>query len=255
MTTSKTIILGVLALQGAFQEHIEYFNKILETNQDEYNEYNIEITEIRTKDDLERCDSLVIPGGESTTMSWIAIRTHLLEPLYDFVSSGKPLWGTCAGLIFLAKELKNGKMHQKILGALNIQVTRNAFGRQLDSFSTHLDFSSFIPNCTDFQTVFIRAPVVTKILSVSDSDTSKQEEAKRSLSPPEIIRSLNTYNNTAPVEVLYSLKNVDHHNHDLIVAVRQGNVLGTSFHPELADDYRFHKWFLDEFVLKNVATT
>lgn len=252
MTTSKSIILGVLALQGAFQEHIEYFNKILETCPDEYNEFNIEVKEIRTKEDLEQCDSLVIPGGESTTMSWIAIRTNLLEPLYDFVSSGKPLWGTCAGLIFLAKQLKNGKVNQKILGALNIQVTRNAFGRQLDSFSTKLDFSSFIPGCCDFQTVFIRAPVVTQVLS--EPDLLPEIEEKRSLSPPEIINSLNSYNNPAPVEVLYKLKNVDHHNHDLIVAVRQGNVLGTSFHPELADDYRFHKWFLDEFVLKATAT-
>ncbi|EMG46671.1 SNO3 Probable pyridoxal 5'-phosphate synthase subunit SNO3 [Candida maltosa Xu316] len=242
MTTTKPVVVGVLALQGAFREHIAYFNHILASNPSEYSEYDFKIIEVRTKEQLDTCDSLVIPGGESSSISYIAERTNFLQSLYDFVSDeSKSVWGTCAGLIFLSKHLINGIEQQKTLGALNIEVSRNAFGRQIDSFEQNLDFSSFIPGCTDFPTVFIRAPVVTKILTAKD-------ELKEG-----VLKSPNSYENKAPVEVLYSLKNYDGKDNELIVAVQQGHVLGTSFHPELADDYRFHKWFLDEFVIKRLS--
>lgn len=241
MTIHRSVTIGVLALQGAFREHIAYFKHLIESNPDEYAVYDFDIKEVRTKEDLVLCDSLVIPGGESSSISYIAERTELLPHLYKFVSDeSKSVWGTCAGLIFLSKQLINGIENQRVLGALDIEVSRNAFGRQIDSFEQSLDFSSFIPGCTDFPTVFIRAPVVTKILNQKDS----LKEG--------VIRSNNSYQNQAPVKVLYSLKNYDGKDHELIVAVQQGHILGTSFHPELAEDYRFHKWFLDEFVIKKL---
>lgn len=164
----------------------------------------------------------------------IAERTDMLEPLYAYVRSDKPIWGTCAGLIFLSKEIINGRPGQHILGGMSIQVKRNAFGRQLDSFNTPLDFSSFIPGCTNFPTTFIRAPVITKIL-IEDSPSGDLN----------IIRSKNDYVNTHPVEILHKLEN------GFLVAVKQGNKLGTSFHPELSDDISFHKWFLHHFIIGN----
>ncbi|EGW34887.1 uncharacterized protein SPAPADRAFT_58017 [Spathaspora passalidarum NRRL Y-27907] len=245
MTTSKSVVIGVLALQGAFREHIAYFNELIQQNPNDYADYEFNIIEVKTKEDLSQCDSLVIPGGESTSISYIAERTHLLPHLYEFIADeSKSVWGTCAGMIFLSRQLLNGKLNQKILGGLNVEVSRNAFGRQLNSFEQPLDFSSFIPGCTNFPTVFIRAPVVTRILS---NPVHSQEEDHHKQG---VIMTENPYVNNASVEVLYSLKNYDSQDHDLIVAVKQGHILGISFHPELAGDYSFHKWFIDEFVLK-----
>lgn len=229
MSVTKKVV-GVLALQGAFTEHIQHFQKATEKN---YSKHQFIFLEVRTEEELAQCDALVIPGGESTSMSLIAESTGLLEPLQEFVRN-KPVWGTCAGLIFISRRVENGKLGQKILGAMDIQVKRNAFGRQLDSFVIDLDFSAFIPDVTKFPTVFIRAPVVTSVSlqkepCINDADS--------------IIVSSNNYVNTAPVEVLHKLAN------GLVVAVRQGNKLGTSFHPELSDDHSFHKWFIDEFVI------
>ncbi|KAI5960304.1 SNO1 [Candida pseudojiufengensis] len=237
MTVTRNIVIGVLSLQGAFLEHSIYLKKAIANNENKYLNYSFEVIEVRTKDQLEKCDSLVIPGGESSAMSYIAERTELLPSLYKFVADeSKSIWGTCAGLIFLSKEIINGLENQRCLGGLDIQVNRNAFGRQIDSFEKKLDFSEFIPDCKDFPTVFIRAPVVTKILNETTDDK-------------QLIKSENNYQNPAPVEVLYKLHNY-HGDNELIVAVRQGRILGTSFHPELSDDYRFHQWFIDEFVLK-----
>lgn len=241
MTIPKPVTLGVLALQGAFREHINYFKSVIEQDEEKYSNYSINIIAVRTKEDLDKCDSLVIPGGESSSMSYIAERTNLLPHLCKFVSNeSKSIWGTCAGLIFLAKEVENAVENQTCLGGLDIQVSRNAFGRQVDSFEQKLDFSGFIPGCDSFPTVFIRAPVVTRILP---------NRAESGSSPNKIVRSKSNYHNKAPVEVLYKLHNYDGKENELIVAVRQGRILGTSFHPELSDDNRFHQWFIDEFVL------
>lgn len=230
MTVDKPIIVGVLALQGAFIEHINHFEKC-KTHFDEC----FEFIQVRTPQELATCDALVIPGGESTSISLIAERTGMLDPLYDYVKSDKPIWGTCAGLIFLSEQIINGRPGQHILGGMSIQVKRNAFGRQLDSFNTPLDFSSFIPNCTNFPTTFIRAPVITKILT--DEETTSEED--------NIIHTKNDFHNPHPVEILHKLDN------GFLVAVKQGNKLGTSFHPELSDDISFHKWFLHHFIIGN----
>lgn len=232
MTVSNLKTIGVLALQGAFIEHIQHLANAV--SNPEYSGYDFSFPEIKTSEALSKCDALIIPGGESTSISLIAERTGMLEPLMEFVKQNKPIWGTCAGLIFLSKQIVNGKRGQKLLGAIDIQVTRNAFGRQLDSFVADLDFSSFIKGLDKFQTVFIRAPVISHILS--KNETSECEN---------VINSENDYQNDNPIEILYKLEESG-----LIVAVKQGNKLGTSFHPELSSDCRFHKWFIDEFVLK-----
>ncbi|CAK9438591.1 uncharacterized protein LODBEIA_P28150 [Lodderomyces beijingensis] len=240
MTTKKRITIGVLALQGAFREHITYFTEVLSRNEEKYLDFAITIIAVRAAEELQKTDALVIPGGESSSISYIAERTHLLPHLYEYVADeSKAIWGTCAGLIFLSSQIRNGIEDQKCLGGLSVEAIRNAFGRQLDSFIETLDFSNFIPGCDNFPTVFIRAPVVSKVLTTETENN-----------PAKVIRSENKYRNQSKVQILHSLDNFDGKNNDLIVAVRQGRILGTSFHPELADDCRFHEWFIDEFVVK-----
>lgn len=232
MISRATLTIGVLALQGAFAEHLDHLSSAAAEL-----EAKIIVIPVRTAQELDSCNALVIPGGESTSISLIAERTGLLPLLMEFVSSERPVWGTCAGLIFLAKEVVNGKPNQQILGGIDIQVHRNAFGRQLQSFEAPLDFSLFIKDGKDFPTVFIRAPVISKLLQgKEDSETQSQEL---------IIKSKNNYANEASLEVLHQLDS------GFIVAVRQGSKLGTSFHPELVTDTRFHKWFIQEFVLNS----
>ena len=162
MTITKKVTVGVLALQGAFIEHIKHFEGATKNG---YSDFEFDFIEVRTEEQLNRCHGLVIPGGESTAISLIAQRTDLLGPLMHYVKSERPIWGTCAGLIFLSTQVENGKPGQQLLGGMNIQVKRNAFGRQLQSFQSDLDFSSFVPLVSDFPTIFIRAPVITSVLS------------------------------------------------------------------------------------------
>lgn len=183
--------IGVLALQGAFIEHA----KILR-------ELGADVVEVRLPEHLYDLDGLIIPGGESTTIGKLATEYGLIEPLRQFAAT-KPTWGTCAGLIFLAKDI--GIDRQPVLGVMDIQVNRNAFGRQVDSFEVDLPVS--VLGDVPFRALFIRAPV---ILSVQPN-----------------------------VEVLAQLAD------GRIVAARQGHLLGTAFHPELTGDVRFHRYFLD----------
>ncbi len=185
--------IGVLALQGAFIEHENVLARL-----------GVQPVEVRLPEHLEGLDGLIIPGGESTTMGLLAQKWGLLEPLRAFARSGRPIWGTCAGMILLAKEVVDGVPGQPILGLMDITVRRNAFGRQVDSFETDLE----IPALGDppFHAVFIRAPVIERV---------------------------------APgVEVLASLED------GTAVAVQQGRLLATAFHPELTGDVRFHRYFL-----------
>ncbi|SCV01529.1 LAME_0G16820g1_1 [Lachancea meyersii CBS 8951] len=212
-------VVGVLALQGAFKEHAELVEACVRENQ-----YPLTVCEVKTAEQLASCDALIIPGGESTAMSLIAQRCGLFEPLQQFVKDPtKAIWGTCAGLIFLAREITSDAKLVTPLGVLDVAVQRNAFGRQSHSFVAQCDFSPFMtPNPSisatgPFPTVFIRAPVIDRVL------------------------------NPESVQILYEIDSPAGHN--LVVAVRQNNILGTSFHPELADDNRFHDWFLREFVL------
>lgn len=218
---SETRCIGVLALQGAFIEHVHHLQRCI----DKFSDYDkaIRVTTVRTAQELWQCDGLVIPGGESTAMSLIAQRTNLYDDLYRFVHDpNKCIWGTCAGLIFISDNLVTQGNLINTLKLLHVTVKRNAFGRQAQSFIQRCDFSNFIDNCNDFPATFIRAPVIDEILDPEN------------------------------VEVLYRLDKPDFPQDGLIVAVKQNdNILATSFHPELAeDDLRFHDYFIREFILK-----
>jgi 5'-phosphate synthase pdxT subunit len=141
--------IGVLALQGAFREHIEALHKL-----------GVEAVEVRLPEQLEGLDGLIIPGGESTAIGKLAVKYGLQEAIQRYAQQGNPVYGTCAGMILLSKDVGRD---QPLLGVMDVKVERNAFGRQLDSFETDLD----IPALGDepFPAVFIRAP---KIESVSD---------------------------------------------------------------------------------------
>lgn len=189
--------IGVLALQGAFIEHIKMLQSL-----------GVEAVEVRLPEQLNDLAGLIIPGGESTTIGKLARRFGLMEPLRDFAAA-KPVWGTCAGMIFLAKEIDNGSAgrDQPLLGVMDIAVARNAFGRQVDSFETGLDVSVFSNgDKRPFPAVFIRAP---KLVA--------------------------TRGNTKVISTLAD---------GTAVAAQQGHWLVTSFHPELTGDSRFHEYFL-----------
>ena len=189
--------IGVLALQGAFIEHIKMLQSL-----------GVDAVEVRLPEQLDALDGLIIPGGESTTIGKLARRFGLMEPLADFAQE-KPIWGTCAGMIFLAKEITNGTAgrDQPLLGMMDIEVARNAFGRQIDSFETDLDVSVFSNgDKRPFPAVFIRAPK----LVAAKKDT----------------------------EVIAALPD------GTAVAAQQGRWLVTSFHPELTGDSRFHEYFV-----------
>lgn len=249
MTAQANYVIGVLALQGAFREHVDHLEQAVQ--KPDLLVHLFLFVEVRTPEQLDQCSALVIPGGESTSMSIIAERTRMLEPLLKFVRE-KPVWGTCAGLIMLAAEIQNARPLQKALGEMSISVARNAFGRQLELFEKPCDFSDFAPGLTSFRTIFIRAPVVSAILTtdgrilvgpkkVHQLNVCSSQESATTSSYNLVVLAKCT--NTAPVKVLHALEN------GLVVAVRQGNKLGTSFHPELASDCSFHHWFVKEFVV------
>ncbi len=141
--------VGVLALQGAFAAHARLLDGL-----------GVSTLEVRTADQLSTVDALVLPGGESTTMSLLLERARMLEPLRERMAAGLPAFGTCAGLILLASEIRDGRPDQHCLGALDLTVTRNAYGRQIDSFETDLDVAGLDD---PFHAVFIRAPVVERV--------------------------------------------------------------------------------------------
>ena len=182
-------VVGVLALQGAFAEHIVLLERAGALG-----------VEVRKPDQLESVAGLIIPGGESTTMGLIAQRWGMVEPLREWVRSGRPTWGTCAGLILLADRAEGQKQGgQTLIGGLDVTVNRNYFGRQVDSFQVWLD----APLLGDgpAEAVFIRAPAITEI--------------------------------GPGVEVLASLPGEP----PVVVAVRQGPIMATAFHPELTAEH------------------
>ena len=188
--------VGVLALQGDFREHGQVLNRL-----------GCEAIEIRTPEDLDLVDALVIPGGESTTIGRLATIYGLIDPLRMSIESGMPTLGTCAGLIFLAAATTGPEQPQ--LGVLDVVVERNAFGRQVDSFETDLEIAG---EEEPIHGVFIRAPVIVKV--------------------------------GGSVEVLATVE-PDGSGDPRPVFVRQGNVLATSFHPELTRDTRVHRMLLE----------
>ncbi|KAK4561350.1 Senecionine N-oxygenase [Recurvomyces mirabilis] len=208
----------------------------------------IHISEVRTSYQLSQCAALVLPGGESTSISLIAARTGLLDPLRDFVKvKHRPVWGTCAGLILLAEEAVSASQGKdegrgrgtELIGGLDVRVQRNYFGRQVESFEAELDLGSFLGRGEgSFHSVFIRAPVVEKVLVASKSETSVSQEVEILGRLPGRAKALRDKTVTAE----------DLGEEGDIVAVKQGNVFGTAFHPELTGDGRVHLWWLNEVV-------
>jgi len=192
--------IGVLALQGDVREHCAHLEQC-----------GVGVTTVKSADDMAKIDGLVIPGGESTTMSILAVKNNLLEPLREFRAT-HPVYGSCAGLIMLAETVTDGRSDQQTLGGLHITAQRNAFGRQIDSFEIDLDIP--VLGEVPFHAVFIRAPLVTEI----SSDVA-------------VLASIPAHASATGQEQ--------------IVAVRQGNLLATSFHPEITPDLRFHKYFAE----------
>lgn len=186
--------IGVLALQGDFREHIATLNAC-----------GADAVEVRSITELEKCNGLVIPGGESTVIEKLATNYGLFDPIRNKIQNGFPVFGTCAGLIMLADEIVDGIPGQRGFGGIDICVRRNAFGNQLDSFETDLDFAG-LPG-GKVHAAFIRAPIVERV-------------AKE-------------------VEILSKLGD------GRIVAVKSKNAMGISFHPEVTGEKRIHEMFLD----------
>ncbi|KHN98937.1 pyridoxine [Metarhizium album ARSEF 1941] len=221
------ITIGVLALQGGFVEHINLVRRAAEQLK-----IHVDAIEVRTAQELARCDGLIIPGGESTTISFVAAQSRLLEPLRHYVKvQKKPVWGTCAGLILLSDEANATKKGgQELVGGLGVRVHRNHFGRQIESFQSDLELPFLGEGAAPFPGVFIRAPVVEEILKGSGPGEDVQVLAK-------LPGRLNK------IKAGVSQANTKDDSGD-IIAVKQSNVLGTSFHPELTNDVRIHAWWL-----------
>lgn len=187
--------IGVLGLQGDYLEHLHALRRL-----------GVEAVDVRLPQHLEGIEGLIIPGGESTTIGALAERYGLLEPLRRMATAGRPIWGTCAGMIFLAKDVGRP---QPTLGLMDIRVRRNAFGRQIDSFEVDLEVPALarVGDPRPFHGVFIRAPLIEAV--------------------------------GPGVEVLARLED------GTIVAAQQGGLLATAFHPELTEDLRFHRYFLE----------
>ncbi|KAK3390741.1 class I glutamine amidotransferase-like protein [Podospora didyma] len=237
-----TITIGVLALQGGVAEHLSLLRKAAATIAT--SEFQFTFIEVRTTDQLAQCDALIIPGGESTTMAIVARRLGLLDPLRQFVKIDcKPVWGTCAGLVMLAEEASATKQGgQELVGGLDVRVLRNRYGTQIQSFVADLKLP-FLGGDAEppFRGVFIRAPVVEEIMTSSSARTSKQAVGEGQVD--------GEGKKSTPVEVLGVFQNTEASTggaDEDIVAVRQHNVFGTSFHPELTDDVRIHVWWLKQ---------
>ena len=183
--------IGILALQGDFHEHQVCFNKL-----------NVETQLVRSVSDLNLCDSLVIPGGESTTISKLLKISNLDSEIITKSKSGMPLWGTCAGLILISKKIIEGAPIP--LKLMDVKTSRNFYGRQVDSFVEKIDLFG---DKKEFEAIFIRAP---KIMEIGKN-----------------VDILAFTNDNSPV------------------AVQSENILGTTFHPELTDDLRIHKHFIE----------
>jgi len=183
----------VLALQGAVDLHVHALERL-----------GVEAVEVRRAEHLSRVDGLILPGGESSTISKLLVINELFDPLAERLNSGMPAFGTCAGMIMLSSEILDGRDDQLSFGAIDIAVRRNAFGRQIDSFETDLNVIG-LPEAP-VHAVFIRAPVVERV--------------------------------GPGVEILAAVEE------GRPVACRQGPILVTSFHPELSADLRLHELFI-----------
>ncbi|MBN2600114.1 MAG: pyridoxal 5'-phosphate synthase glutaminase subunit PdxT [Candidatus Thermoplasmatota archaeon] len=193
------VTVGVLSIQGAVSEHVAAMNRIFKKEKQPG-----KVLSIRKACDIDSCDGLIIPGGESTTISRILVDTGMFEVIRQRMKEQSlGLMGTCAGCALLAKEMTDTKADVMLLEAMNIQVERNAFGRQKESFEQLVDIKGFT---SPFHAVFIRAPLIMKVWG--------------------------------NCEILARVKKE-------IIMARQDNYLAVSFHPELTDDLRVHRLFLE----------
>jgi 5'-phosphate synthase pdxT subunit len=195
---NEGLVIGVLALQGDVREHLSALA-----------EADVVARPVRRPEQLAGLNGLVIPGGESTTMSKLAIDFGLLAPIKTMIADGLPAYGSCAGMIMLSAELLDGRPDQRPFGGIDMTVRRNAFGRQVDSFEASVTLDGVEGG--EFRAVFIRAPWVERV--------------------------------GAGVEVLGRVEQGPAAGR--IVAVRQGNLLATAFHPELTGDLRVHRFFVE----------
>jgi 5'-phosphate synthase pdxT subunit len=191
----KTI--GVLAFQGDVREHLAAIEVA-----------GAKAVEVRTAKELASIDGLILPGGESTTISKLARIFDLFDPIKSAIASGLPTFGTCAGLILLADRILDGIEGQETFGGLDVTVRRNAFGHQTESFETNLAFKGI--EGPDLVAAFIRAPIIEQV--------------------------------GPNAEILSTLDS------GAVVAVRQDTILGISFHPEVTDENRVHRFFIDQMV-------
>jgi 5'-phosphate synthase pdxT subunit len=194
VTTGAKPVVGVLALQGDFREHLAVLAEL-----------GAKGLPVRRATELDAVDGLIIPGGESTVMDKLSRAFGLADPLKERIADGLPVYGTCAGLILLADSVLDAIDGQQTIGGLDVAVRRNAFGNQLDSFETDLDVEGFEGPAV--HAAFIRAPVVERVGERATAIASLEDGR--------------------------------------VVAVKQGNLLGTSFHPEITGELRFHRAFLD----------
>jgi 5'-phosphate synthase pdxT subunit len=207
----STPTIGVLALQGDVREHLKVLSDL-----------GVDAIGVRRPAELDACDGLVIPGGESTTMAKLARTFELFDPVQKRIRTGMPTFGTCAGMIMLADRVEDGTADQETLGGLDITVRRNAFGRQVQSFEGELEFAGLDD---PVHAVFIRAPWVEQI--GPDVEVLARVDAGPEVEPGAAGR---------------------------IVAVRQGHLMATSFHPEVDSDGRVHQVFVD-LVASTSSTT
>ena len=202
------LIIGILGLQGDVTEHIEKIDQTLELMN-----LNGKSFTIKNAEHIEKIDGLIITGGESTTIGKMADRNNLITKIREKANAGLPMLCTCAGLILMAKKVRDfvlGEVNQPILGILDVEVIRNAFGRQKDSFE--VDLSIPILGEQPFRGVFIRSPSISSVLNNN-------------------VKVLATFDNK-------------------IIAVKQENLLGFSFHPELTEDIRIHKLLIDSVLAR-----
>jgi 5'-phosphate synthase pdxT subunit len=190
-------VIGVMAVQGDFREHLDTLASI-----------GAQAREVRLPEDLEGVSGLILPGGESTAMRKLYERWNLVAPIKALAASGAPILGTCAGAILLATKITDGDT--PVLSLIDMEVQRNAFGRQLESFETKLTMQSLKPGggATPLRAVFIRAPEIVRV-GPAATVVAQLPDGR-------------------------------------IVAARQGNVVGISFHPEIAGETRLHRWVLEQ---------
>lgn len=196
-------VVGVLALQGAFSRHAQMVDSLSS---------EVKACEVRGSEDLQGCDALIVPGGESTVISKLVRSSNLVGSLQSFVEGQKPIFGTCAGMIVLASEVEPTSDAQLKLGAIDVSVERNGYGRQLNSFEADLQISAV--GDKKFRGVFIRAPKVTRVGDGVEVLAYHQQDSSESCP----------------------------------VLCRQGSVMVSAFHPELTEDGRLHQLFLDSFL-------